>query len=133
MAGANHQGAVRKATGESRGFTVEPATPSDDSGIRALLREQPLGGAMRITMEREGDSRLAADVEGGPHHLFVVRQVGTGKVVGLGSRAVWSVWMNGSPAKVGYLGLLRRGPELAGRVRLLAEGFAACDRTRQAD
>ena len=112
----------------------EPAGPGDDVQIRALLRTQPLGGQVRLALEREPDHRLAAGIEGHRHHTLVLRRQSTGQVLGLCSRAVRQVWVNGRRRNLGYLGQLRAHPSLKRHVAsLLVEGFAACERTRRSD
>ena len=53
---------------------LEAAAAGDDEGIRALLRRQVMDGSIRLTFEREPDSRHAATVEGERHHVFVARR-----------------------------------------------------------
>lgn len=122
-----------KARMKKAGIAVEPAGPDDDAAIRALLRGQPMGGEVLLSLEREPDARLAAEIEGDRHHLFVARETGTGSVLGVCSRAVRTVWVNGEARRIGYLGQLRRDPRLSQRLRVFADGFAACDATRQPD
>lgn len=118
---------------ETGGVRFEPARPGDDAGIRRLLREQALGGEVRISLEREPCADFAAGIEGERHHTVVARDSSTGDVVGLGSRAVRRVWLNGEPVRIGYLGQLRRAPALEGRIKLLAAGFAELEKTRRPD
>lgn len=112
--------------------TVAPGTPEDDVAVRALLREQPLGGAVRLSLEREPDTALAAAAEGDRRTLLVARGE-DGAVLACGQRTVRELWLDGKRVRVGYLGMLRRHPSLAGRVRLLADAFALLERTRQPD
>lgn len=132
MAATAHQGLGRSDRKNRSAVTFETARPEDDPDIRELLR-QPLGGRVRLSLEREPDARLAAGVEGHRHYTLVTRDPVTGRVVGLGSRAVRRVWINGEPRWLGYLGQLRRDPGLVGKVRLLATGFSAMDRTHLSD
>ncbi len=132
MEGSAHRGAVsRPPPGRRVGrFVVAAARPEDDPAIRALLRRQPMDGAIRLSFEREPSARLAAAVEGERHFTAVARERETGRVVGLGSRAVRSVWLDGEPAKLGYLAQLR-APGLASCRRLVAAGYDACEASRQ--
>lgn len=114
-------------------FQVELARRDDEPGIRALLRAQAMGGAVRLAFAREPDLALACGVEGERHHAAVVREAASGRVVGYGSRAVRQVWVNGERARLGYLGQLRRAPPATGRLHLLAEGFDLLDQTRRED
>jgi len=112
---------------------LRPARPADAPAIRELLRRQAMGGMIRLSLEREPDHRIAAGVEGERHHTFVVREPGSDRILGMGSRAVRRVWVNARPARLGYLAQLRRAPELARHRRLLAAGYAASEKTRRDD
>jgi len=103
---------------------VDLATPADEPEIRRLLRDNPMDGAIRVSLEREPDAFLAAAVEGEPHHTVVARDPRTGAVVGMGSRSVWNAFVNGEPRRLGYLSQLRVDRAFRGRRRLLAAGYA---------
>jgi hypothetical protein len=104
-------------------LVVEPALPDDEPEIRRLLRDNPMDGAIRVTLEREPDAFLAARVEGDPHHTIVARDLASGAVVGMGSRSVWNAFVNGEPRRLGYLSQLRVEAAHRGRRRLLAAGY----------
>jgi hypothetical protein len=113
-------------------YTVGLADAADEPGIRALLR-LPMDGEIRVALEREPDSRLAAAIEGDRHHTMVVKAE-SGRVVAMGSRAVRTVWLDGAPARLGYLSQLRREPSLEGiPTRVLRLGYATLAGTRQPD
>jgi len=103
---------------------VALATPADEPELRRLLRDNPMDGEIRVSLEREPDAFLAAAVEGEPHHTIVARDPATGAVVGMGSRSVWSAFVNGEPRRLGYLSQLRVDRAFRGRRRLLAAGYA---------
>ncbi|MFA6954243.1 MAG: hypothetical protein WC538_00050 [Thermoanaerobaculia bacterium] len=111
---------------------LERATPEDDAAVRALLRRTPMEGDIRLTFEREPDAALSATVEGERHHVFVAREA-DGAVTGLCSRAVRRVWVNGSLARVGYLGQLRSERAAASIRHTIEAGFAACRASRLDD
>jgi len=104
---------------------VDLATPADDPEIRRLLRDNPMDGAIRVSLEREPNAFLAATVEGEPHATVVAREPSTGRIVGMGTRAVWNAFVNGEPCRLGYLSQLRVDRAFRGRRRLLAAGYAA--------
>ncbi len=106
-------------------LTVELAGPEDDPEIRRLLRDNPMDGAIRVSLEREPDAFLAAEVEGDSHATVVARDVETGRVVAMGTRCVWNTFVNGLPCRLGYLSQLRVDRAARGRRRLLAAGYAA--------
>jgi hypothetical protein len=106
-------------------LTVELAGPQDDPEIRRLLRDNPMDGAIRVSLEREPDAFLAASVEGDSHATVVARDPATGRILGLGTRCVWSAFVNSEPCRLGYLSQLRVDRAARGRRRLLAAGYAA--------
>lgn len=112
---------------------VDLATPADDPEIRRLLRDNPMDGAIRVSLEREPNAFLAAAVEGEPHSTVVAREPSTGRIVGMGSRAVWNAFVNGAPCRLGYLSQLRVDRSFRGRRRLLAAGYAALRSLRGPD
>lgn len=102
---------------------VELATRDDEPEVRRLLRENPMAGGVRVSLEREPDAFAAAAVLGRPHHTVVARDPSSGGLVGMGHRAVMDVYVNGEPARVGYLSQLRVDGAYRGRRRLLARGY----------
>lgn len=112
---------------------VDLAKPEDDSEIRRLLRDNPMDGEIRVSLEREPNAFLAAAVEGEPHHTVVAREPSTGRIVGMGTRAVWNAFIDGEPRRLGYLSQLRVDRSFRGRRRLLAAGYAALRELRAPD
>ncbi len=107
-------------------FDVRLASAADDEEVRRLLREHPLPGDVALTFEREPDSAIAAGIEGDVHQTMVARERLGGRIAGIASRAERDVFLNGRPARLGYLGQLRadlRGHRVGA---LLDEGFAFC-------
>ncbi|HEV7784609.1 MAG TPA: hypothetical protein VGQ28_04675, partial [Thermoanaerobaculia bacterium] len=103
-------------------MTVEEAAPEDDPELRRLLRDNPMAGEIRVSLEREPNVFLAAAVEGEPHRTIVARNP-EGGVVGMGSRSVWNAFVNGEPRRLGYLSQLRVDRTHRGRKRLLTAGY----------
>jgi hypothetical protein len=110
---------------------LAPAMPGDEPELRRLLRETPLSGAIALTFEREPDWHRAAAVEGDRHDVLVGRR--SERVVGFAARAVRDVFVDGAPARLGYLGGLRIEPGARGELRLLREGFAWFAAARRPD
>jgi ribosomal protein S18 acetylase RimI-like enzyme len=102
-------------------IAIEPARPEDDPELRRLLRDNPMDGEIRVSLEREPNTFLAAAVEGEPHCTIVARD--QSKVIGMGSRSVWNAFVNGEPCRLGYLSQLRVDRAFRGRPRLLAAGY----------
>jgi len=104
-----------------RPVLLRAATAADDAGLRALARETPVSGAVRVALEREpfyaaGDP-LATRID------TVVAEWG-GRLVGCGSRVVRSGWWNGRVQSIAYLTGLRVHPSHQRRVgRSLRSGF----------
>jgi hypothetical protein len=104
-------------------IAIEEAAPEDDPELRRLLRDNPMEGEIQVSLEREPNAFLAAAVEGEPHRTIVARDPGSGGIVGMGSRAVWNVFLNGEPCRLGYLSQLRVDRAHRGRKRLLKAGY----------
>src|SRR5947209_4492815 len=102
---------------------VEEAVPEDDPELRRLLRDNPMQGEIRVSLEREPNAFLAAAVEGEPHRTIVARDLGTGGIAGMGSRSVWNAFVNGEPCRLGYLSQLRVDRAHRRRKRLLTAGY----------
>ncbi len=132
MEGAASRGRVTRRSAAPR-WKVEAARPEDDPGLRQLLSRRAMGGLIRLTLEREPSIWHAAAVEGERHHTVVARERATGKILGMGSRVVRSVWLDGERVNMGYLAQLRLAPELRAGRHLLAAGYRSCDRRRRDD
>ena len=96
------------------------ATRDDDAAIRALLASNPLPGRIRLRLEREPDYFTGCATMGNFSQVLVARD--GSRVVGVACRAIRSVFINGEPADVGYLGQLRIDPGYRGRA-LVMRGF----------
>ena len=116
---------------------MEEARPEDDPEIRRLLRDNPMDGEIRVSLEREPNAFLAAAVEGEPHRTIVARDPSGGRfagnIVGMGSRSVWNAFVNGEPVRLGYLSQLRVDRAFRGRKRLLVEGYSLLRSFRDSD
>lgn len=102
------------------------ATASDDGEIRALLRDVPMQGALRIGFGREPSFFANRAPAGDDEHTLVARR--DGRLISVGSWSDREVWLHGEREKVGYLHGLRMAPETAGSMRVLREGYAALAR-----
>ena len=100
------------------------AGAADEPELRRLLRDNPMAGAIEVSLEREPNAFLACAVEGDRHHAIVARDGVRDRAVGMASRSVYTGFVNGRPCPVGYLGQLRLDGEYRGRPRLLSQGFA---------
>lgn len=114
-------------------MSVEEARPEDDPELRRLLRDNPMDGEIRVSLEREPNAFLAAAVEGEPHRTAVARDPSSNSIVGMGSRSVWNAFVNGEPVRLGYLSQLRVDHAFRGRKRLLVGGYSLLGSFRSSD
>lgn len=82
------------------------ATGADDADLRRLLRTNALPGEIRLSYEREPSYWAAAAMEGPLHQTLIVRSP-EGRAVGMGSRSVRSLYVNGEAMPVGYMSQMR--------------------------
>lgn len=104
-------------------FQFELAEPGSDAELRQLLANTPMEGSISLAFAREPSYFGAAEVDGDFVQVVAVRDRTSGKIIGMGSRAVSKHFVNGAPQPVGYLSGLRLLPEYRGQARLLARGF----------
>ncbi|MBT8126970.1 MAG: hypothetical protein KJP15_05755 [Gammaproteobacteria bacterium] len=93
------------------------------------MREAPMQGAIHLSLQREPDANLAADIQGRKHVTVFVVNASDDRVLGVGSRFVRSLYVNGKVCPVGYLSQLRAQPGRNGLRRLRA-GYKAIEQTR---
>ena len=98
-------------------FTV--ATRADDADLRRLLRENPMAGAVRLSLEREPD--FFAGFGGAEQQTIVARE--RGRLACAGWCGFRERFVNGVPRRVGYLGGLRLAGEFAGRGEVVRRGY----------
>jgi hypothetical protein len=107
-------------------FTFSLASREDDVAIRRLLRGNAFGESISLSLEREPDAFAAATIDGDIHQTLVARDRASGEIVAVAARSVRDVFLNGAPARVGYLGQLRIDRGCHNFRGLLDEGFAFC-------
>lgn len=100
----------------------EAAAAADDPALRRLLADNPMDGRIRIAFEREPSYFRAVEVQGRFHQVVLCRDLESGGLVGVGTRTVKPVFVNGRPRDVGYLSDLRLLPAYRGRT-LVARGY----------
>ena len=100
---------------------LRAAEAPDDAPLRALARETPLSGAVRVVMERE-PAYAAGDLLTTRTDTVVGDRGGV--VIGCGSRVLRSGWWNGRIEPLAYLSGLRVHPDHQRRVGgCLRKGF----------
>ncbi len=87
---------------DSSAFSFAAARAEDDAGIRQLLRESTMPGAIALSFEREPNFFAAADAEGGQHQTMVCRDA-AGTIIGVATRVVRETFLQGAPSRTGYL------------------------------
>jgi hypothetical protein len=97
------------------------ATPADDSVIRRLLRDNPMPGAISLSLEREPSYFADAHQPGETKQTIVARE--SGRIVCVGHCTTRLRFVNGQPRRVGYLGGLRLDASVAGRFDILRRGY----------
>jgi hypothetical protein len=97
------------------------AGPKDDAEIRRLLRENPMRGAVSISLEREPNYFAGCAVGSARDVTIVARK--DGRVVCVGNCSVRMRFVNGKAMPVGYLGGLRLDSSVAGRFDILRLGY----------
>ena len=113
-------GPRRKEQSGSR-YRFRLAEEDDDPQIRRLLRETPMQGLMRISLQCE-PSYFESLVPGELHQTLVAVEERSGRIVGMGSRSVQQRYVDGEPTNVGYLSGLRILESHRGGT-LLARGY----------
>ena len=98
---------------------------ADDMDLRQLLRANPLPGEIQLSYEREPSFWAGAGIEGPKQQTMIVRAQ-DGRAVGMGSRSVRTLYVNGEAHRVGYMSQMRVDPTFAWGVALpkvLAQGW----------
>ncbi len=107
-----------------RRFRFDVAAPADDAEVRRIVRENPMQGEVRVSLEREPSAALAEAVEGDVHHTIVCHDRRTGRLAAVGSAAVRDAYVNGVCARVGFLSKLRVAAGYRNHISILRGGFA---------
>lgn len=87
--------------------TIELATQTDNQALQRMLLQNPMDGHIRMTFQRQPDFFKAALIGNEASQTIIARDRDNGEIVGLGTRAIRSVYVNGAVKSVGYLCDLR--------------------------
>lgn len=98
------------------------ARPGDDAELRACMAGVWMEGRMAVSFRREPSYFAGCRVQGDAVQVIKCTDRADGRIVGMGSRSIQRVHLNGSPARLGYLADLRALPA-ARRGTLLARGY----------
>ncbi len=122
MDGTVLDGELREAAAAPRGrMRFATATPADDPAIRRLLRENPMRGAIALTLEREPDYFRGTGVGGTEDHTLLAFD--RERLVCMGHCSTRPRWLNGEVRRVGYLGELRLDAAARGRAGIVRRGY----------
>ena len=97
------------------------ATRDDDAAIRRLLRDNPMPGAISLSLEREPAYFLGANIGYADDQTILAFE--SERLVCMGRCTFRTCWVNGHPRRIGYLGELRLDASAQGRFDLLRRGY----------
>jgi len=109
-------------------FRFQLAGSEHEAGLRRILAEEAMPGAIRLAYTREPDFFAGLALEGPFTQAFVALE--QGEPVAMGTRAVRTLLVNGAPEAVGYLGGLRARPRVRGHLGL-SRGYAILKQEHQ--
>jgi hypothetical protein len=96
------------------GFDIGLAAAQDDPEIRALVASIAMPGAVAVRFAREPDYFLGTTIMGDPCDVLIARARPGGRLAGIACRAERPAFLNGQPARLGYIGQIRLAPEYQG-------------------
>ena len=106
-------------------WRIELATPDDAAALAAIYNsDDGFGGEIQVKFTREPDPYASLLAEGSGVVIPVVREVDTGRLVGMGACVVHEAYVDGKPVKVGYLTGLKALPEYRRGVPLIPQVYA---------
>jgi hypothetical protein len=88
-------------------------------------------GAISVSFEREPNYFIGAQVEAPFHQTVVARDQSRGKIIGMGTRSIRDLYLNGSRQAVGYLSQFRADPHYRAMRKTLTRGFEFLYRLHQ--
>jgi hypothetical protein len=103
-------------------FEFALAGPADDAELRQRMAEDWMEGDIAISFRREPSYFAGCRIQGDSGQVVKCTDNHSGRIVGMGSRLVSSVHINGRPRRVGYLADLRAMREHR-HGTLLARGY----------
>ena len=128
MDGATDQSSLKPAPAVFNGLEFAVAAREDEADLRGLLRDNPMGGWVSLSLQREPDYFRAAASEGDTHQAVILREQSSRQAVAMFSRSVRDAYLNGEVARLGYLGMLRVSAPYRHKIRRLRQGFQALRR-----
>ena len=105
----------------NRSVRFAVASEADEAGIRRLLRENPMRGAVSVSFEREPDYFHGADLAGGVDQTIVAYE--DNHIVCMGRCTQRECWVDGRTTRVGYLAELRLDSAARRRFAIVRDGY----------
>ena len=103
-------------------FEFSLASEAEDEELRSLLRHIAMPGNITLSFQREPSFLLAEQAGSIASQVMVCKDRANDQIVGMGSRSIRDVYIDGKAARVGYLSMLRGVPEARGNIAL-ARGY----------
>lgn len=103
-------------------FEFSLAGDEEDEALRTLLRRISMPGNITLSFQREPSFLLAEQAGSITSQVMVCKDRTKDQIVGMGSRSIRNVYIDGKPARAGYLSMLRGVPEARGNIAL-ARGY----------
>ncbi len=103
-------------------FEFSLAGATEDDALRTLLRHISMPGNITLAFLREPSFFLAEQAGSVTSQVIVCKDRQRDLVVGMGSRSIRDVYIDGKPTRVGYLSMLRGLPEVRGNIAF-ARGY----------
>ncbi|MBM3253873.1 MAG: hypothetical protein FJZ16_06460 [Candidatus Omnitrophica bacterium] len=103
-------------------ISIELADKKDNADLLDLMHEMPMPGYIQVSYRRDPDFFDSLGVEGRISQTIIGRELKTGRPVGMGTRSIKTMYINGQPMDVGYLSSLRVRKEYRGTLHL-ARGY----------
>jgi len=100
-------------------FKFRLAVEADDGALRAVIRQTSMPSSVSVAFAREPSFFTAEHLGNTKHQTLICEDQETGKIVGVGSRSIRRVYVDGEPKAVGYLSSLRLLPEARGGTALV--------------
>lgn len=105
-------------------FLFEQATAQDSGEILRILEDAPFKGNISLLYTRRPDAYWSFKQEGEEVNIIVARDTRYGQIAGFGACAIRTLFVNGIPARVGYLFGLRVARTYLKKFPILHRGYA---------
>jgi len=105
-----------------RRFSFHLAEEHEDEELRALLKQIAMPGDVTLSFQREPSFIQAERAGNITSQILVCKDQQKGQIVGMGSRSIRLVYIDGKPELIGYLSMLRGLPQVRGNIGL-ARGY----------